>query len=456
MDINLGYRFLLVFLIIALNAFFSGAEVSLLSVRQSRLRQMAEDGVVGAQAALSLLANPERLLSVVQVGVTIASLGLGWAGEDTVYAALSGWLEPWMTPTSERWLRGAGFAASFLLITYAHVVLGEVVPKNLSIEHADRLAVMVSPALLVFYRVSGPFVTVIERSATWVSRLIGLRGGSAGSSHSAEELKYIVGASQRHGHIDEFEERAITRLLEIREYSAREIMVPRHSFVSAPVEADLDALLASFNEHKHSRMLIYERDPEQVLGILYAKDLLQVWHQRRLASQKRRTAQPFHLRRLLKTPAVVPETKPLVQLVDEFRLSHVHLALVVDEFGSVTGLVTLEDVLEQIFGEIEDEHDVRTPPSPVVWDALELDGSINIRDLERQHGIELPANSGFETLAGFLLFRLGAIPTPGQEVTQDELKFTVLEMERNRIAKVLVEKAPSNGDGADQSENGQA
>jgi CBS domain containing-hemolysin-like protein len=443
MDINLGYRFLLVFLIIALNAFFSGAEVSLLSVRQSRLKQMAEEGVVGAQAALSLLANPERLLSVVQVGVTIASLALGWAGEDTVFAVLAGWLQPMVNPATERVVHGVAFTLSFLLITYAHVVLGEVVPKNLSIEHSDRLAVMVSPALLVFYRVVGPFVTVIERSATWVSRLIGLRGESAGAGHSREELKYIVTASHRHGYLDEFEEKALTRLLEIREYSAREIMVPRHSFVSAPLDADLDELLTIFNEHKYSRLLIYERDPEQIRGILYAKDLLEIWHQRRIAKEKRRQAPRFDILRFLKTPAVVPETKPLVQLIDTFRMSHVHLALVVDEFGSVTGLITLEDVLEQVFGEIEDEHDVRLPPLPVVWDALDLDGSITIRDLETQHEIELPVNAGFETLAGFLLYRLGSIPKSGDEVLYGDFKFTVEEMDRNRIAKVRVEKTVS-------------
>jgi putative hemolysin len=451
MDINLGYRFLLVFLIIALNAFFSGAEVALLSVRQSRLKQMAADGVTGAHAALSLLNNPERLLSVVQVGVTIASLGLGWAGEDTVLALLSGWLKPFMTPQLSGVLHGAAFAFSFLLITYAHVVIGEVVPKNLSIENSDRIAVLVSPPLLVFYRVSGPFVSVIERSATWVSRLIGLKGESTGAGHSPEELKYIMAASRRHGYLDEFEEKALTRLLEIRDYSAREIMVPRREFISAPMEADLDQLLRIFTEHKYSRLLIYERDPEDIVGILYAKDLLEIWSERRTATERRRATPRFDIRRLLRSPPVVPETKPLPQLIDTFRMSHVHMALVVDEFGSVTGLVTLEDVLEQVFGEIEDEHDVRQPPLPLVWDRIELDGAISIRDLETQHGIELPVNAGFETLAGFLLHRLGSIPSTGDIVIHHDLRFTVLEMERNRIAKVLVEKIPAvagNGDTA--------
>lgn len=165
-----------------------------------------------------------------------------------------------------------------------------------------------------------------------------------------------------------------------------------------------------------------------------------MWHQRRAANEKRRPAPAFDIRRLLRQPIVVPETKPLSQLIDSFRRSHAHMAIVVDEFGSVTGLLTLEDVLEQIFGEIEDEHDVRLPPLPVVWEELLLDGATNIRDLETQYGIEVPPNAGFETLAGFLLFRLGVIPKKGDAVVHQELKFTVEEMERNRIVQVKVER----------------
>ena len=202
MDLQLGYRFLLVALIIAINAFFSGAEVALLSVRQSRLKQMAEDGVTGAQAALLLLANPERMLSVVQVGVTLASLGLGWAGEDSVQAALTGLLSPMASPATTWWIDHVSLVISFMIITYLHVVIGEVLPKNLSIEKADRMAVLVAPPLLVFYRAAGPFVSVIERSAAWLSRSIGLKGVGSSTTHTTEEIKFIVTAARRHGQIE--------------------------------------------------------------------------------------------------------------------------------------------------------------------------------------------------------------------------------------------------------------
>jgi CBS domain containing-hemolysin-like protein len=440
MDLHLGYRFLLVGLILALNAFFSGAEVALLSVRQSRLKQMAADGVAGAQAAIHLLSNPELLLSVVQVGVTLASLGMGWAGEDSVFYALKALLWPWVTQAREPYLHAAAFIIAFLIITYLHVVLGEVVPKNLAIEKADRLAILVAPPLVVFSRLVGPFVRIIERSASLLSRLIGLKGDAAGASHSAEELKFIIASSGRHGHLEPFVDEAIQRLLGLDDLNAREIMIPRSNFVSVPVTTELDALLRAFAENKYSRILVYQDKPENVLGFVFAKDMLELWSVRRHANEKRRPAPGFEIRRFLREPLIVPETKPLTQLIDSFRSHHSHMAIVVDEFGSVTGLLTLEDVMEQIFGEIEDEHDVRLPALPAAWEELKVDGTISIVDLESQYQIELPSNAGFETLAGFLMFELGRIPEEGEQVEFSGMRFTVQEMAHNRVRQVRIER----------------
>jgi CBS domain containing-hemolysin-like protein len=193
---------------------------------------------------------------------------------------------------------------------------------------------------------------------------------------------------------------------------------------------------------------VYDRDPENIDGIVYAKDLLEMWQLRRVSRDQRRPTPPFDLRRYVRKPLVVPETKPIPQLIDEFRRSHSHMALAVDEFGTVVGLVTLEDAIEQVFGEIEDEHDLRLPPLPVVWDVLELEGTTPIRDLETMYGIELPAQAGFETLAGFLLYRLGAIPSPGDTVEHEGRRFIVEEMHRNRVTRVRIEKASLEPDNA--------
>jgi len=430
-------RFILLAFILAMNAFFAAAEVSLVSVRRSRLKELAGQDSVPARAALELLANPERLLSVTQVGVTLASLGLGWAGEDTLYRVFLQMFQPVITPATSVLLHTASFALGFLAMSFFHVVLGEVVPKNLALEKADRLALLVAPVLLVFYRIALPFIFVIERSAAGLSRLLGLRGHGAGG-HSAEELKFIVESSRREGHLEGFEEVAIQKLLELHDVSAREIMTPRIDIISVSVDASLDELLRAAIEHQYSRMPVYEGKPEHIVGIVHFKDLMRAWQIRKTANDRRLPSPPFRLRRYLRDPLVVPETKALNQLVDEFRSRHAHMAMVVDEFGTVTGLVTLEDVLAQIFGAMGDEHDVRRPKPVPGAPVIEVDGATNIRELASEYGIELPGDAGFETLAGFLLFRLGYIPAPGEAVTYGNRTFIVEEMERNRIARVKI------------------
>jgi CBS domain containing-hemolysin-like protein len=439
-----GYRLLLVAVIIATNGFFASAEVALLSTRKSRLRQLADNGNVGAQAAVSLLANPERLLSVVQVGVTLASLGLGWAGEETIYGMLHSALYPLVTPATERVVHYAAFAVSFAIITYLHVVLGEVVPKNLAIEKADRLAIIVSPVLLVFYRISEPFVAAIEKSATAISRLIGLSGETHGGGHSAEELRYIISMSRRE--LNEFARETMGRVLDLGDYYAREIMVPRTSVISVSVDATLDQVLKLFLEHLYSRMPVYEGKPENIIGVLHFKDLIRVWEERRSAQEVRRPSRPFRLRRIMRKALVVPETKPVNQLISDFRANHTHIAIVVDEFGTISGLVTLEDALEQIFGELEDEHDETRQHPRVEADEFEIEGTTSIRDLETIWGIQLPGDAGFETLAGFLLFKVGAIPKVGDTVEHDGRRFVIEAMDRNRIARVRVEKTAQDND----------
>jgi putative hemolysin len=437
---HLGYRFLLLSIILTLNGFFAAAEVSLLSARRSKLHHLAESGIVGAQAAVSLLQNPERLLSVTQLGVTLASLGLGWAGEDTLFQMISALFAPMVTPATAPILHGVSFGLAFAVMSYAHVVIGEVVPKNLAIEKADRLAVLVAPVLLVFYRVSEPFVFAIERTASLISKLMGLKGEPHGGGHSAEELKFIVSHSRDQGHVNHFEEDAIQHLLELREYSAREIMVPRNGVVSISVDAPLDQVLRTLIDYQYSRLPVYEKKPENIIGIVHYKDLTRVWEERRQAIERRRPVVPFRLRRLLRKPLVVPETKPLTQLVDDFRKSRNHMAIVVDEFGTISGMVTLEDVLVQVFGPIGDEHDeFRETPSTEAR-VIDIDGTTSIRNLETQYEIELPGDAGFETLAGFLLFQIGEIPKVGDTVNHDDRRFTILEMDRNRIARVRIEK----------------
>jgi CBS domain containing-hemolysin-like protein len=439
------FQILLVILLIAVNGFFAGAEVSLLSVRPSRLRQMAAEGQAGAQAALNLLAHPGRLLSLTQVGVTLASLGLGWAGEDTLYRILVSAIPPVTTPLSAKFLHAACLAVSFLAISYFHVVLGEVVPKNVAIAKADRLAALVAPPLALFLRISTPFVVTIERSASAITRALHLRTAAHGGGHSAEELKLIVSSSRGLGYLPETQEDMIHRVLDLGEVAVREVMVARNDIVSVSSEAGLDEVLHTMIREQHSRLPVYEGVPEKIVGILHYKDLLPVWEERRQSIRTGRPSRAFRVSRLLRRHLVVPETKPLSQMLEEFRKGSSHMAMVVDECGTIVGMLTVEDVLEQIVGRIEDEHDEKVVPRLAGAGTAELDGATRIRDLENEYGIEIATEGEFETLAGFLLFRRGEIPKAGEWVEYEGRRYTVLEMERNRIARVRVEKIPVAG-----------
>jgi putative hemolysin len=441
-------RLFLVVLLIAVNGFFAAAEVSLVAVRQSRLRQMAAEGNAGAQAALTLLANPGRLLSVTQIGVTLASLGLGWAGEDTVYRILSAWTGPLASsPAEVRLIHGLSLVCAFLIISYFHVVMGEVVPKNLAIAKADRLAALVAPVLLVFYRLSLAFVVIIERSARGVTRLLQLQAGGHSGGHSAEELKLIVSSSRGFGFLPEQEEEMILRVLDLSAILVREVMVPRNAMVSVPAEATLDDVLKTMIERKHSRLPVYEGAPEKIIGILHYKDLLPVWEERRETIRTGRPSRAFRINRLLRKHMVVPETKPLSQMLEGFREGRSHMAMVVDEFGTIVGLITVKDILHHIVGRIEDEHVGKAGPRWQEADEAELDGATRILELKSEFGLGIPDDAGFETLAGFLLYQLGEIPHVGQSLEYMGRRFTVLEMDRNRIAWVRIEKVADGGAG---------
>jgi putative hemolysin len=433
---------LILIALIGVNGFFAAAEVSLISVRQSRLRQMAAQGQAGAQAALNLLADPGRLLSVTQVGVTLASLGLGWAGENTMYGMILGLFHPLAAAVNARILHGVSLVLSFLLISYFHVVLGEVVPKNVAIATADRLAVLVAPALLVFHRLSTPFVVVLERSSRAITRALRLKSEGLSGGHSAEELKLIVSSSRGLGYLPEEQEDMIHRVLDLGTIAVREVMVPRNDIVYVSADATLDAVLRTMIEKGHSRLPVYQGAVGNIVGILHYKDLLKVWEEHRQALRGHTPSQPFRVDRLIRPHLVVPESKPLSQMLEEFRQGRSHMAMVVDEFGTIVGMLTVEDVLEAIVGRIDDEHDEKIAAPSLPPGEIELDGATRIRELESEYGIDIPTDAGFETLAGFLLYRLREIPHPGQSLEYGARRYTVLEMDRNRIARVRIESLP--------------
>ncbi len=445
-----GYVLLRVFavlLLVAANAFFVAAEFALVSVRDTRIQQLIEAGRVGARTVRKLHERMDELLSAVQLGVTLASLGLGWVGEPTLAALLQMAMGGGDHPTVLA--HTVAVVVAFILITYLHVVLGEVVPKSVALQRADRVALAVAAPMDFFMTVARPFLRVISASARFVLRRFGAHEIRSSVVHSPEELKLIVDASRRFGIVPQLEEEMIQHALELGEITVRQVMVPRPGIFSLPADMPLEQALARVVEEQHSRVPVYDpqRGAEHIIGLLYSKDLTR-WMRLRYTKPASdpaaaRLAQMV-VRDVMHDVLVVPETKTLTDLLVEFRHRKRHLAVVVDEFGSTSGVVTVEDVLEQLVGEIEDEFDIAPQPLPAGATSMALEGAVNIRDLETQYRVLLPSDQGFETLAGFMLAQFQRIPKPGDSFEYGGRRFTVLEMENRRIARALIEAVEPN------------
>src|SRR5215472_8572206 len=432
-------RIILVVLLVAANAFFVAAEFAMVSLRDTRVQQLIEQRRIGARTVQKIQKRLDEFLPAVQLGVTLASLGLGWVGEGTLAALF----QPWMSGVPFGRIYAHGFAATvaFIVITYMHVLLGEIVPKSLALQRGERVALAVAGPMDFFMTLSRPFLLLMNKSANLVLRGFGSRVMREGGVHSPEELKLIVTASRRVGLLPESQEEMIHNALELGNLAVREIMVPRHNIFSLPADMPLEDAMARVVEEQHSRVPVYDPDKgkENIIGLLYSKDLSRMMHMR-LTAGSSFSGSRMPVRDIMREVLFVPEAKPVADLLVEFQQRKRHLAIVVDEFGSTSGLVTVEDVLEQLVGELEDEFDVaQRPPSPLTSGSVVLDGSANIRDLEVQYEIELPRDQGFETLAGFVMAQLGRIPKGGESFEYQGRRYSVMQMEGHRIARIKID-----------------
>ncbi len=422
--------------LILANGFFVSAEFAMVSMRRSRLEQLLADKVTGARAVERIQSRLDDFLPAVQFGVTLASLALGWVGEPTIEAALAPALVHIAVPSLYKHLLSAALA--FVCITYFHVLIGELVPKSLALRRGEQLAIAVAGPMLVFMQITRPAVVLLNRSAALVLRVFRTPPAGHGAVHSPDELKLIATAAREGGVIPEFQERLIHRAVEGGYTLTREIMTPRQRIVSLPATLPIEQASARMVEEMHSRVPVYEpaRGPEEIVGVVYAKEVARLMHFK---------AGKAPLRSIMHEILVVPETKPVFDLLVEFQERRRHLAIVVDEFGSTVGLVTVEDAIEQLIGEVEDEFDTAAAPAtilPAPAETLLLDGTTTLRDLQTEMGWNLPRDGGVETLAGFVLSRLGHIPEAGERVEFDGHRLTVVEMQGRRISKVRVENAP--------------
>ena len=448
------FRIIMVAFFILATSFFVAAEFALVSVRETRIQQLIALGRPGARTALKLKHTIDEFLPAVQLGVTVAGLALGWVGEPAVaqvILALAAQSLHALPAHAVVYAHTLAILIAFSLITYFEVLLGELVPKSLALQRAERIALAVAGPMDVFIRITRPVVKLMNSSASLVLKLFRAPLRGEGAVHSPEELKLIATATRRMGLLPVFQEEIIHRAIELNHVTVREIMTPRGKIFSLPVDMLIEQASARIVEEQHSRVPVYDPSagPESgsghIIGIVLSKDVSRLIHFRSVAlSLGGKGESGLTLRQVMREVDVVPETKLAIELLQEFQERRRHIAIVVDEFGSTVGLVTAEDALEQIVGELDDEFDIAARSTLFnTAGVMSLDGSTTLRDLGTQLHWSFPREPGVETLAGFLLAHLGHIPVAGESVEHQGRRYTIAEMDGRRISRVNVETRQS-------------
>ena len=428
-----------VVLIVAANAFFVAAEYALVTVRRTRVQELADQGSRAARRVLNLQANPARFISAIQLGVTLSSLALGAIGEPVV----SSLLEAPLKRLGEPWHTGIALTVTailaFTILSYFHVVLGEIVPKSYTLVHAERVALAVAVPIDLFYTIFKPFIWVLVKSSEVVLRWMGLPPNARTRIvHSEEELKMLVAASREEGVLEEEEQAMLHKVFAFADKDAADVMVPRPDVVALPLDTPVSELLRTVLDHPYTRYPVYETEFDDVAGVLHVRDLFSALHDRGIDR--------VDVRSLLRPAILVPETKPLDELLAEFRSTSNHLAIVVDEYGSVAGLATLEDLIEEIVGEIGDEFDLpETGIRRIGKGRMRIGGSFPIEEFNERFGTDLSGDD-YHSIGGFVFGQLGRAPRVGDTISAPQARFEVSAVDGPRIIEVdvtLQEPAPA-------------
>jgi putative hemolysin len=425
--VTLFVELLAVAVLILLNAFFVAAEYGLVTARRTRIRELEEQGNRRARSVLQIVSNPPRFIAAMQLGVTATSLAIGAVGEQ----ALAKVFDPILASV-------IAIALAFLIITFLHVVIGELVPKGVALRHSETTALAVSAPVRGFFVVMRPLIWVLQQSSEVVLRALGIEPpGAEDDVLSEAELKMVLDRSTKHGEIEQQEQEMLYKVFDFADKEVSAVMVPRPEVVALSVELPPEEALAAMIESPYTRYPVYREALDQVVGILHVRDLISALTDRGIAG--------VQIEELVRPANIVPETKDLAALLGEFRRTNQHMAIVVDEYGDLEGIVTLEDLLEEIVGEIEDEFDLpdesveRLPNGK-----MRIDGTFPIDDFNEQFERQIPIED-YHTVGGFVFGLLGRAPEPGDEVDWDGTRFKVLEVEGSRIERLEIELVPHGG-----------
>ncbi|MGE0827098.1 MAG: hemolysin family protein [Candidatus Binatia bacterium] len=426
------FEAVIILLLVLANGFFSGSEIAIISVRRSRIDQLTEEGHKSAAVVGRLKDDADRFLATVQIGITLVGSFASVLGG----ASAVEFLQPYFQQSEVAFLREWGDAISLgtvvVIISYLSLVLGELVPKSLALRYPERVALVVARPLDLLSRIFSAFVRFLTTSSNLLLFFTGTGAKSTEALVSEEEVRYLVSEGAQKGVFDDTEREFIHSVFDFADTSVREVMTPRTEIDGLDVSTPASEALRQMIESGFSRMPVYEEDLDRILGIVHIKELL----------KERELSQEESLGKLLHPAYFVPDSMQISHLLRELQLRRMHMAIVVNEFGTVVGIATIEDIMEEIVGEIRDEYDEdeEQPVQELADGALLVEGGVPLDDLKQEHGIPLEETQAYRTLAGFLLARLERIPRGREVITHDTLRFTIVEMDGRRIAKVLVER----------------
>jgi CBS domain containing-hemolysin-like protein len=417
-----AFKLLLVVLLVLANGFFVASEFALVGVRRSRVATLAEKGNRRAQRVLRLIENLNAYISATQLGITLASLALGWIGEPAVAYLLEAPLHGWV---SEPVLETISFTVAFAVITFLHIVIGELAPKTLALELAERTAFAIAWPMEIFYKLFRWPISLLDWAGTRVVRLFGLKPTTGhGAIYTGEELRHLIDASRESGHLADEEQRLIHRAFDFAVGDVRVAMVPRTAMDAIPLSASLEEVKHAFRALGYSRLPVYRDVLDKIVGVVFRRDM-EPYLER---------AEGFDLQALLREPLYVTPNASLSSVLKRMQSARMHLAFVIDEHGGLEGLVTLEDLLEEIVGEINDEFDEEVRPQIIADNGTYiLDGTLNLRDANRRLKLKLPEDTPYTTLGGFLLDKFGRVPQQGERM---EFDGAVFEIERVGLQQV--------------------
>lgn len=428
-----------VFLLVAANGFFVAAEFALVGVRYSRIETLANAGNKTAKLLLDLLNHLNAYISATQLGITLSSLGLGWIGEPAVATLIDAPLFKLAEVTgvtllaSATTLHAISFIIAFSIITFLHIVLGELAPKTLALERAEKVALFIALPMKLFYKTFRWPIRLLDWTGTRIVRLVGLHPSEEHDSiYTEDEIRQLVNISTKSGHLNKEEQRLINRVFEFSDTFVREAMVPRTQMSAISDKCSLEEIVRAFEKYQYSRLPVYKETLDDIAGFIHSKDVMPYLLR----------PETFKLEQVLQAPLYVVDTARLEDVLRQMQKAKAHFAFVVDEHGGVEGILTLEDLLEEIVGDISDEHDeeVNEQITAEKDGTYLLDGGLAVRDLNRRLSLNVPESEAYTTIAGFLMSEAGQVLERGAEVKYENLIFHVERTERRRILKVRLEK----------------